>query len=170
MNYDYEYDNDKKQDTKLVLKCLLFYFLMIRFTVIPKKSHLASGNLAKLVFWSTLSLMKSKYVLSLTQFSLVTVFFDGTRENILHIFQAYHSSVGLLMHLVVGNFFCVLNTLLHNVGSFFTPTLAIFWPILLSIANIFYEWSLFWKNIPRFSSWPGWFSSHIWDECLPESK
>ena len=40
----------EKTETKT--KCLLFNFLMMKFTVIPKKSNLALGNLAKLVFWS----------------------------------------------------------------------------------------------------------------------
>ena len=48
------------------------------------------SNLAKLVIWSTLSLgkLRSKYIFRLSQFSLMTGFFEGMRENILHIFQA----------------------------------------------------------------------------------
>ena len=49
---------------------------------------MALGNLAKLLLWSILSLLIKieKQTLSLSQFSLATGFFEGTRKNILHIF------------------------------------------------------------------------------------
>ena len=36
-------------------KCLIFKIWRLKFTVIPQKSHLALGIMAKLVFWSILS-------------------------------------------------------------------------------------------------------------------
>ena len=50
-----------------------------------KKRHLEVGNLEKLVFLSILSFKKLQ---SKVKFSLVTGFFEGTRENSLHIFRA----------------------------------------------------------------------------------
>ena len=45
---------------------------MIKLTVIPKKRHLALGNLAKFVFWS---------ILSFISFSLVACFFWGNKRK-----------------------------------------------------------------------------------------
>ena len=53
------------------------------------------GKVGVLVNFIILKL-KSKNLLSLSQFSLMTGFFEGTRENILHIFHLwFESSLGL---------------------------------------------------------------------------
>ena len=72
--------NLSPEKTETKTKCLLFNLLTMKFTVIPKKNHLALGDLSKLVFWLILSL-KNREVN--TQFSLVTVFFRE-REKIYH--------------------------------------------------------------------------------------
>ena len=41
-------------------KCILFKIWRLKCTIILKKSHLALGNLAKLVFWSILSFKNGK--------------------------------------------------------------------------------------------------------------
>ena len=49
---------DLSQADKILIRVSFFpklsdgYFWMIKFAVIPKKSYLALGNFAKLVFWS----------------------------------------------------------------------------------------------------------------------
>ena len=58
---------------------------MIKFTVLPKKSHLALEiwqNWCYGQFYHSKTEMKT---LGLSHFSLVTCFFEGTRENILQI-------------------------------------------------------------------------------------
>jgi hypothetical protein len=54
---------------------------MIKFTVIPKKPF-GTWQVGKIGFVVNFIIQK------LFQFSLVTGFFEGTRENILHIFRA----------------------------------------------------------------------------------
>ena len=49
---------------------------------------MALGNLAKLVLWSILSFKNWKVNAYFSQSSLATGFFEGKRENILHIFQS----------------------------------------------------------------------------------
>ena len=70
-------------------KCLLFNFWMIKFTVIPKEAiwHLAIWQ--NWCFGQFYPSKIEKQTLSLSQFSLVTGFFEGTIENILHIFWAF---------------------------------------------------------------------------------
>ena len=67
---------------------ITFQFLMIEFTIIPKN---AIWHLAIWQNWYFSQFYHSKIeneTLSLLQFSLVTGFFEGTRENILHTFRA----------------------------------------------------------------------------------
>ena len=49
---------------------------------------MALDNSSKLVLWSISSFKNQKVNTQQSQFSLVTGFFEGTRENIFHIFQA----------------------------------------------------------------------------------
>ena len=62
-----------------------FQFLNDKIYSYTKKSHLALGNLAKLVFWSILLLKVNNEFVSVFSGNR---FFEGTRENILHIFRA----------------------------------------------------------------------------------
>ena len=65
---------------------------MIKLTVIKKE---ATWNLAVWQNWSFGQFYHSKIekkTFSLSQFSLVTGFFEGTRENILHMFRAKANS------------------------------------------------------------------------------
>ena len=85
---------------------------MIKFTVIPKK---VIWHLEIWQNWCIGQFYHSKIekeTLSLTQFSLVAVFFEGMRENILHIFQAYYFTRGLL--LIRNYYFPTLRSLIHK--------------------------------------------------------
>ena len=55
---------DLSQADKSIIRVSSFPKLshwMIKFAVIPKKSYLALGNLAKLMFWSILSFKRHSY-------------------------------------------------------------------------------------------------------------
>ena len=70
-------------------KCLLFKIWRLKFTVIcTKKSHLALGNSAKLVFWSILSL-KSKHLVCLS-------FWDISRDSRAKIYHSMDKMWALL--------------------------------------------------------------------------
>ena len=75
-----------------IAKCLLFNFWVIKFTVISKKAILPLINLAKLVFWSILSLKNWK-VNTYLNFLWSEVFLREREE----IFSTYFGPKSLLI-------------------------------------------------------------------------
>ena len=77
----------KKTETNQVFT---FQFLMIKFTVIPKKK-LPLGNLAKLVFWSILSFKNWKVNTWFVSVFFGDKFLSGLSFNSFHTFAKNHS-------------------------------------------------------------------------------
>ena len=74
-------------------KVFTFWFLSDKVYSFNKKSHLSLGNLAKLMFWSISLLKNGKLKTLFVKFFSGDRFFEKTRENILHIFQAHISII-----------------------------------------------------------------------------
>ena len=75
-----------------IAKCLVFKFLMIKFTVISERDIFPLGNLAKLVFWSILS--HKNWKVNTLCFLWSDVFLREQEE----IFSTYSGSSTLLNH------------------------------------------------------------------------
>ena len=77
-------------------KCILFNFLMIKITVIPKKKPFGTCQFGKfgVLINFIIQKLKSKHLVCLS-FPWSVIFFEGTRGNIFHIFRALYTRKSL---------------------------------------------------------------------------